>query len=180
MGVNAWSAERIELLCSLWSDGVSGGEIAKRLGVSRGAVAGERYKLGLPARTGAKAKAAMAANGRRTAANGSRAWKPPTEPAAVVEAAREATLRAASAAEEAIQPFRGSNPKPWELRGRHECAFPVAGCGSMVLSCCEPVQGRSAYCLGHRELAAGRPWPPVEDLGPAEVELAGAELHEGD
>src|SRR4051812_9789573 len=68
MGGKTWTAERTELLRSLWADGIPGGVIAHKLGMSRGMVAGKRASLGLPPRLGAVGKAAMRANGRRTAA----------------------------------------------------------------------------------------------------------------
>jgi len=145
MGLSIWTPERLELLRALWADGVPAGEIASRLGdgITRGMVARE----------------AMSANARRTAQAGGHAWKAPTANAAAVERARKASLCAAARAEEAIQPLRGSNPKPWELRGRRECSFPVAGCGSMVLSCCEPIDGRGPYCRAHHALAIGEAVP---------------------
>jgi hypothetical protein len=40
-------------------------------------------------------------------------------------------------------------PRPWLSRAEHECAYPVAGEGAGVLSCCNtPV--RKGYCEGHR------------------------------
>lgn len=182
MGLNtSWTPERLELLEALWADGVPAGDIAKRLGggITRGMVAGKRFKLGLPPRTGRIGKAAMAANARRTAAiQHGRTMTPfgsltgVTADAATAEAKAErraACLSALARDEAAMQPLRGSNPKPWELRGRRECAFPVAGCGSMVLSCCEPIQGRGPYCHAHHELASGRAYPVDEPANAAEL-----------
>ena len=150
-----WTEERVTLLRGLWADGVAGGVIAKRLGITRGMVAGKRHSLGLTPRTLAATKAAQAANGRRTAMMCERAGSRATPQ----QAARLAFQ--AAAVERLTQPLAGSNPRPWELRRGGECAFPVAGYGAGTLSCCEPVHLRG-YCFGHCEMLAGRPWPPVD------------------
>lgn len=161
-----WTVKRVTLLRSLWRDGVPGGVIAKRLGITRGMVAGKRHSLGLPPRLGIVAKAAQGANGRRTAmlceAAGSRA-----DPATV-----ERKAAAVAALELLVKPLQGSNPKPWELRRWGECAFPVEGFGAAILSCCEAAFGRRPYCFGHCEILAGRPWPPVD----AAPELAASQF----
>lgn len=47
----SWTAEKVNLLKQLWSDGLSAGEIAKNLGdVSRNAVIGKAHRLGLESR----------------------------------------------------------------------------------------------------------------------------------
>ncbi|GAA0568861.1 GcrA family cell cycle regulator [Caenispirillum bisanense] len=45
-----WNDERIELLKSLWAEGLTTGEIGKRLGVSKNAVVGKAHRLGLKGR----------------------------------------------------------------------------------------------------------------------------------
>lgn len=45
-----WTEERIELLKALWADGLTTGEIGKRLDVSKNAVVGKAHRLGLKAR----------------------------------------------------------------------------------------------------------------------------------
>lgn len=150
-----WTPERVALLRALWADGVGAGGIARQLGMTRGMVAGKRHSLGLPPRTEAQAKAAMASNGRRTAVICGHLGKGAAEPtlAPVIDAGR---------------PLPGSTPRPWEQRRRGECAYPVAGYGEGTLSCCEPVEPGRSYCLGHTEILAGRPWPPPD---PADVGL---------
>jgi GcrA cell cycle regulator len=154
--MGTWTTERVTLLRSLWADGVPGGVIAKRLGITRGMVAGKRHSLGLPPRDGEVRKAAERCNARRTAVicevAGSRA-----NPATVQRKAAEV-----EALEGLVKPLPGSNPKPWELRRWGECPYPVAAYGTPMLSCCEPVHDRRGYCLGHTEIRAGRPWPPVD------------------
>jgi GcrA cell cycle regulator len=48
--VAAWTDDRVETLKRLWADGLSGGEIARRLVITRNAVIGKVYRLGLPGR----------------------------------------------------------------------------------------------------------------------------------
>jgi hypothetical protein len=149
-----WTDERVALLRSLWADGVAGGVIARKLGpgFTRGMVAGKRHSLGLTPRNAAAAKAAQARNGRRTAILCG-AVKRATPELAAAKAALAASL------ELMAKPLAGSNPRPWELREPGQCAFPVFGWGAGTMSCCEPVE-RGAYCFGHVEILAGRPWPP--------------------
>ena len=45
-----WNDERIAQLMSLWEEGLTTGEIGKRLGVSKNAVVGKAHRLGLNGR----------------------------------------------------------------------------------------------------------------------------------
>lgn len=45
-----WTDERIEELKALWAEGLTTGEIGKRLGVSKNAVVGKAHRLGLKGR----------------------------------------------------------------------------------------------------------------------------------
>lgn len=151
----AWNAEMVEALKSLWVAGYSRREIASQLGITCGMVAGKRHSLGLPPRPAEFQAKAMAANARRTAAL--RGHRGKADAATAAMKAQEAAQR-----EAAMEPLRGSNPKPWKLRNLGECAFPVRGFGEGLWSCCEPVELGRGYCLGHCERLAGRPWPPEE------------------
>lgn len=154
-GGKTWTDERTALLRQLWMDGLPGGVIAKRMGLTRGMVTGKRHSLGLPPRTGEVARAAMALNGRRTAALIGHAGKASPELAA-------AKASAVDCLEALTRPLAGSSPRPLSMRAAGECVFPVAGYGAGTLSCCEPVEPGRGYCLGHVEILAGRPWPPVD------------------
>lgn len=162
-----WTEERVELLCSLWRDGVTGGDIAKELGMTRGMVSGKRHSLGLPPREGAVRKEAERRNGRRTAALCGHVGKAKPE-IAHAKAVLAETVWAA------VAPLVGSNPMPWELRRPGQCAFPVLGYDDKTWSCCEPCDGLTAYCHGHREILAGRPWPPLDPFGQGLNQWAGA------
>ena len=163
--MRTWTDERVTLLRSLWADGIPGGIIAKKLGLTRGMVAGKRHSLGLPPRTEAAQKAAMSANARRTA------WLCETPGSRAPPAARVRLAEQVAALDRLAAPLSGSNPKPWELRLAGECCFPVSAYGQPMRSCCEPVEGRRGYCFGHTEILAGRPWPP-EDPAPELVARA--------
>lgn len=64
----SWRSDQVEELKALWALGLPGGEIADRLGMTRGKVTGKRHSLGLPPRPESAQKLAMAINARRTAA----------------------------------------------------------------------------------------------------------------
>lgn len=49
-GYMVWNDERIEELKALWAEGLTTGEIGKRLGVSKNAVVGKAHRLGLQGR----------------------------------------------------------------------------------------------------------------------------------
>jgi hypothetical protein len=44
------------------------------------------------------------------------------------------------------------NAKVWTERKAHQCAYPVAGEGADLVSCCNPTDG-SSYCPGHIAIA---------------------------
>lgn len=45
-----WTADRIEILKSLWDEGLSTSEIGGRLGITKNSVVGKVHRLGLPKR----------------------------------------------------------------------------------------------------------------------------------
>lgn len=165
--MTTWTTERTALLRTLWADGLSGGDIARQLGMTRGMVAGKRHSLGLTPRDRLTTRLAQGRNGRRTAVLCGHFHK--DDPAA--EAAKAVVVGELLAR---TAPLRGSNPKPWELRLGGECAFPVVGSGAATWSCCEPVELLRAYCHGHCEILAGRPWPPLDPFGHGLNQWAGA------
>lgn len=151
----AWNDELVSALKDLWAAGYAGSEIAAQLGITRGAVTGKRHSLGLPPRPPEFRAKAMADNARRTALL--RGHKGKADDALAAQKVVENLGRMA-----AMTALRGSNPKPWKLRRPGECAYPVIGFGEQTMSCCEPILPGRAYCLGHCERLAGRPWPPEE------------------
>lgn len=50
--MTGWSEERVERLIELWNSGLSASQVAKRLGgVTRSAIIGKLYRLGVPQRS---------------------------------------------------------------------------------------------------------------------------------
>ena len=139
----------------LLPDGVAPVDIARQLGITVGMVRGKRHSLGLPCRDALTVRLLQAQGGRRTAQACGHLFK--DDPAA--EAAKAQLV---AKLESTLAPLAGSSPRPWELREPGECAFPVRGYGCATWSCCEPTAAGKAYCLGHGEIIAGRPWPPVD------------------
>ena len=141
-----WTKQQEAALVEGWREGLSSGQIARKVGgeATRSKVARKRSRLGLPARTGALAEAAMRVNGRRSE-TGLRATPSPGRgiPKGVAKAVR-------------LGPLQGSTPRPWVLRAYGECCFPVAGSGADTLSCCEPVEGPAGvYCWRHKAILRG-------------------------
>ena len=121
-----WTPEMDARAQRLRSEGVSAGEIARLIGApSRSAVLGRLWRLSANAAGGA-------ATGRAAAPSRGRWRLPPMVPAAPV----------------AQTPVECA-PRAWTDRAAGECAYPVAGEGVAVLSCCNPTVGRG-YCPGHR------------------------------
>jgi hypothetical protein len=54
-------------------------------------------------------------------------------------------------------------PRSWLTREHGECAYPVAGHGKAVLSCCNPC-GEGGYCEPHAAALRGSPDPWTETL----------------
>ncbi len=75
--VTSWTPERYRELARLWDDGLTGGEIAARLGVSRNAVLAKARRLNLKIRESPLTAAASAA--RRKHAERRPEGKPPPE-----------------------------------------------------------------------------------------------------
>ena len=113
-----WTADKVAVLETGWRDGLSSGEIARRIpGATRGAVARKRGHHGLKPR------------GRITEAqklNGSRNMQRNFG----IKAGGKVHLRGVQAAVRQ-GPLPGSTPRPWTQRAYGECCFPVDGgaCG---------------------------------------------------
>ncbi|HEV2366227.1 MAG TPA: hypothetical protein VGS12_18765 [Caulobacteraceae bacterium] len=118
-----WTPRREARAVSLWRAGASAGEIAAILAApSKTAVIACISRLGV-ARTSAE----------RRRFRGPRL--PAPEP---LRSDPPSTLARA--------------PRPWLTRREGECAFPVAGRGMRVLSCCNAC-GAARYCPAHAALA---------------------------
>jgi hypothetical protein len=160
-----WSDENIERVKRLWVAGYSAGSISRQLGgaFTRNAVIGKLFRMG--------------EMGRRQAA----------EPRNVVEAPKAPKLRApivkrlpglnggirlspAIMKPKALPDFKPllhevvTEPKPWLERKFGECAYPVAGDGAGLMSCCGPVWEARAYCRAHAEVMFRKPRTEAQRL----------------
>jgi len=145
-----WTAARIVKLERLWAEGVSAAGIADALGgVSRSAVLGKLHRLQL---LGSRkpASAPRRYDGPSLAGTGADA-QPSLRPAqAALARLSEAPSPPRSPwREEVFVPLLGTTPRPWLSREFGECAFPVAGDGDALISCCAAVKLRSVYCQAH-------------------------------
>lgn len=146
-----WTAEMDAAAQALWRKGLSGREVARLIGApSHSAVIGRMWRLGArrPAQIAATNQGAFAGIVRaRAAADRAKAEdprnpikrKPPRYPGGprMVSAPMPSPTAVPCA------------PRPWLAREERECAYPVAGEGDAVLSCCN-TPTRGGYCEGHR------------------------------
>ena len=131
-----WTDETLQTARHLYlEEGLSASESARRLGTTRSALISKAHRMGwaeerdpgLPAANQLRAGRALA----RT-----------------LRAAQPRPLPQLQFPPEAGPVLLGSKPKPWMKRLPGECAFPVAGDGEAVISCCAP-SGRRGYCETH-------------------------------
>ena len=133
-----WTVAQVGLLAQAWRDGQRADEIAQMVGMSASAVRGKRLRLGLPPRS---SQAALAAH----------------------SVAYRDRFAASAPLAPPLDPLPGSTPRPWIMRERGECAWPVRGFGEQTASCCLPIcEKRAVYCPGHMALMRREPWPPAD------------------
>lgn len=157
---NDWTPARVDLAKSLWADGWSAAEIAKRLGsVSRNAVIGKLNRLGFQRNTasGPKKPPRAPTQTRRYVRGGTPRLK--VVGVAVVEETQARAARAIPFAE-AFEPLPDTTPRPFVERGSSHCAWPVGGEGADTLSCCAPVHKRG-WCATHFALGT-QPMKPKQ------------------
>jgi GcrA cell cycle regulator len=137
-----WTAERIEEMTFLWSEGVNATDIAAKLGgVSRNAVLGKLHRLKLRDRVDA-AKAS-------------------TPKLAVVKAPKAVVVKPAPAPVHAGPALIGSVLRPEPLLktlldlNNGECRWPVDGERAETRFCCHAVSQGSSYCEYHRLASKG-------------------------
>lgn len=139
-----WPDERTEMMRELWDKGLSALQIAKALNakfhiaLTRNAVIGKVHRSGLRRSTELR-RATNAASGRRSG-----------EVRRAKAEAREAQaiLRRASRPPQPMPVMHDASfAKPWIERAFGECAYPIAGDGADVISCCAPTE--ATYCAFH-------------------------------
>lgn len=157
---NPWNdPANVETLTTLWGEGWSSGQIAKRLGLTRNCVIGKVYRLGL------KRNEAAQLNLRQLAGHGlhkpARVMRPKAVKRPKPEPARKvvggppaaAIIRRAEAKpiplpEPQEAPVSLLHAKPWTERQFGECTWPVSGEGADLHSCCAKVFKRN-WCRAH-------------------------------
>ncbi|RZJ41740.1 MAG: GcrA cell cycle regulator [Brevundimonas sp.] len=157
MTASAWTPDRVARLKALWGEGRSATEIARALGhgISRSAVLGKVYRLGLsagrPRRFAPATPRQPPARGRRAGPRVKAADAPPVTPAA---------------------PVRRRDERAWDLPSggldllalrRGQCRWPHGDPETGLSFCGRPV-ARGAFCGGHAEVAYRAPPGGAEGL----------------
>ena len=150
-----WSAERVETLKALRTQGLSSSQIAKALGgTTRRAVIGKAYRLGLDRMDNPVKSPKPPSRPRPTAPKAptpkSRFKAPPVARAPYQNAGLHFGPRPEA---KKLKPEPVEIPptaKPWEERGPRECAFPVNRGGETLWSCCAPGEPKQVYCKACR------------------------------
>ena len=142
MTASAWTDDRIERLKTLWHEGRTAEQIAAELqnGVTRSAVLGKVYRMGL-----------SAGRPERPVAR-----KPPAGGAPRAAAEPAARSRGAKAAPPSVPEPPSGGVSLLAIR-RGQCRWPYGDPRSGVFFCGRPV-ARGAFCAGHAE--AGYRTPP--------------------
>ncbi len=140
-----WTDDRVDLLTRLWTAGRSAAEIARTLacGVSRNAVIGKVYRLGLSGR-GIKA-------GRRPAR--------PLPPARRRRVKSRPPMRGPRVRPLQVSPSAALEPGDGQATvltvGRHACRWPYGDPLADDFALCGRPAVRGAYCAAHAERAYG-------------------------
>jgi GcrA cell cycle regulator len=140
MGLGIWTDDRVERLKALWKNGATGSEIANELGVSRNAVLGKVFRLGMSV-----PKIVVSIKRSRTV---QKSWDKryrPNPPEFTPIKYEEPIIIDA-------------DPRGIVLLdlGPNDCRYPD-GEGSTVTFCGHPQIGGSSYCGAHHALSLNRP-----------------------
>jgi GcrA cell cycle regulator len=162
-----WTPESIALLERLWAEGPSCTEIARRMGLSKGAVVGKARRLGLPAREAPaniakqRSRAVVARPAARSnrglPVSGARAASPSRPRAAIISGVSSAVERlGASPQVENLPEAVAETPPPRVFLGT-QCCHPMGD-----RTCDKPVQAnarglKSPYCPEHFALIYAAP-----------------------
>ncbi|WP_137126002.1 GcrA family cell cycle regulator [Roseomonas sp. HF4] len=155
-----WTAEAIERLKALWTEGHSTAEIGRRMGISKNAVVGKAHRLNLsarpsPIRRDATPRPAPAARPARPALVPMQRLvsAPPPRPAA-----------APAPAPVAVAPVVRSFPAARPRMGARSCCWPLGEPGTPGFHFCgaDPMAGKP-YCTEHAALAYVKPRDRRED-----------------
>lgn len=138
-----WTNARVEKLKKYWTDGLSGGQIAARLGggITRNAIIGKISRLRAEEGTGVKRKPVK------------KVLTPP--PAKAERVVKIPVLKNVP-----MPPPPVDLPEPTPLNvtlfdlGNNDCRWPISGEKSSMLFCGHDVVEGSSYCLCHKNRSA--------------------------
>lgn len=153
-----WTAEKDAAAQALWRRGHSAKEVALKIGApSQSAVIGRMWRLG------AKRSAQVALGNQRQAMGVRRAKAQEIREKSLegLERTRRSSGRFGPSLPLPPQTPVLCSPRPWLTREKGECAYPVAGEGVGVLSCCN-ASGRRLYCQAHDKAVHRKPCPPPD------------------
>lgn len=155
-----WDSNRIELMTCCFHAGLSCGQIAGEIGVTRNAVIGKLHRLGLTRPSDiAAAQVEQRRAARHARAKPQRNWRPKRSRLSM--AAQHEMLKAAfpepQTPAEDIPILNGRGCTLLEL-GQRQCRWPISSPGATDFCFCgnEPVKGLS-YCPGHARIAYRQP-----------------------
>lgn len=146
-----WSAETIDRLRGLWSEGLSTAEIGRRLNISKNAVVGKAHRLDLPARPSPIRRDILASARPRPAAP--RRISGPTLPSlAALAPAPSGTRPAAPVSRPGlIAGFSGVARNTPRIPA---CCWPIGEPGTPSFRFCgDPALAGKPYCGPHAEVA---------------------------
>lgn len=146
-----WNDDLIADMRKLWDAGMSPAGIAKRLGegFTPSAVSGKIHRLGWKRQLDVVDGLARTLNARKGAAVTNAIRRGLLPPGNVNALAPPSWTHPRRAMPIDAGPLPGSQPRHWLSRQVNECAWPVAGEGADVSSCCLPTARRSQYCMTH-------------------------------
>jgi len=148
MTVSAWTPERVERLRALWREGRSAEQIARELdhGISRSAVLGKVYRLGL----------SEGRPGRSVARKRPRAPpRPQRSPSAVSTRSGTGVTKNAEASSGPMPERPVDGPDILAVR-RGQCRWPYGEPGADLVFCGRPV-ARGAFCAAHADIGYQAP-----------------------
>lgn len=154
--MSGWTDERVDILKAMWAKGHSASQVAMKLGgVTRNAVIGKIYRLGLTGRAEpsgpmrmARVKVEKLPRPKRSSDTG--------------RAVRISVLRPEVVVPPPPRVADATLAKPWTARKFGECAFPISGEGADTLSCCHKANDRG-YCDAHWRLMTKEVQPTKRD-----------------
>jgi GcrA cell cycle regulator len=167
MTPQGWTDDRVETLKRLWLDGLSAAQVARRLGgVSRNAVIGKLYRLGL---TGVRAAAARPRRIAGASPHASRPVRPrgPRPGQAALPPPRPPSQSAISLQPGLVRDLSGLRP--------HACKWPIGDPQAEDFSFCgRPASGEGPYCREHHQIAHRHTRAPPLDRDPVVRRLLAA------